>query len=81
MKRFVLCPDAARDLHDIWEYIAEDSLDAADSFLGKLHDQILALAQTPGMGHKREDLAEERPLLFWPIGNYLILYRTTKGIR
>jgi toxin ParE1/3/4 len=79
MKRFVLSPDAAQDLRDIWEYIAEDSVEAADDFLEKLHDQMLALAQTPRMGHKREDLAEDRPLLFWPFGNYLILYRITKG--
>lgn len=79
MKQFVVSRDAAQDLRDIWEYIAEDSLDAADAFLEKLHDQILALAYTPGMGHKREDLAEDRPLLFWPVGNYLILYRSTKG--
>jgi plasmid stabilization system protein ParE len=49
MKRLVVSPDAAQDLHDIWEYIAEDNLDAADRFLGKLHDRILALAETPGM--------------------------------
>ena len=79
MKRFVLSPEAAHDLSDIGDYIAEDSLDAADRFLGKLHDQILALAQTPGMGHRREDLAEDRPVLFWPVGSYLILYAATKG--
>ena len=79
MKRFVLSPEAAQDLNDIWEYIADDSLDAADRFLGKLYDQILALVQTPGMGHRREDLAEDRPLLFWPVGNYLIIYTATKG--
>lgn len=79
MKRFVLSPEAAQDLNDIWEYIADNSLDAADRFLGKLHDQILALAQNPGMGHRREDLAGDRPLLFWPVGNYLIIYTATKG--
>jgi plasmid stabilization system protein ParE len=75
----VVSPDAAKDLHDIWEYIADDNLDAADRFLGKLRDQILALAETPGMGHRRDDLAQDRPILFWPVGNYLILYRATKG--
>ncbi|MFN0101523.1 MAG: type II toxin-antitoxin system RelE/ParE family toxin [Bryobacteraceae bacterium] len=44
MKRFVLSPDAAQDLDDIWEYIAEDGLDAADRLIGELYDQILALA-------------------------------------
>ena len=32
------------------------------------------LVRTPGAGHKREDLAEDRPILFWPMRNYLILY-------
>jgi plasmid stabilization system protein ParE len=75
MNRFVLAPDADLDLDDIWEYIAIDSLDAADRFIEKLHGQIQALAATPRMGHRRADLAEDRPLLFWPVGNYLIIYR------
>ena len=79
MKRFLLAPAAAQDLNDIWDYVADDSLDAADGLLEKLYDQILALAKTPGMGHQREDLAEDRPLLFWPVGNYLILYRPQEG--
>ena len=47
---------------ETWEYIARDDIDAADRFLAKLHKQIQALAETPGIGHRREDLAEERPL-------------------
>lgn len=74
MKRFVVAPEAAQDLDDIWSYIAADNLDAADRFLEKLYDQMVALSETPGMGHRREDLAEDRDLLFWPVGNYLILY-------
>jgi plasmid stabilization system protein ParE len=27
------------------------------------------------MGHKREDLTDY-PVLFWPVGSYLIIYRT-----
>jgi plasmid stabilization system protein ParE len=79
MKRFLLAPEAAQDLNDIWDYIAADNLDAADRYIGKLYDQILALAETPGMGHQREDLAENLPLLFWPVGNYLIIYRAREG--
>ncbi len=33
------------------------------------------LARTPGAGHKREDLAEDRPILFWTMRDYMILYR------
>ena len=75
MKRFVVAPEAAQDLDDIWSYIAADNLDAADRFLEKLYNQMVALSQTQGMGHRWEDLAEDRDLLFWPVGNYLILYR------
>lgn len=79
MKHYVISPDAADDLDEVWEYIARDDIDAADRFLEKLHQQIRALAATPSMGHRREDLAEDRPILFWPVGNYLILYRATRG--
>jgi plasmid stabilization system protein ParE len=47
VKPFVIAPEAAEDLSDIWDYIAEDSLDAADRFLDKLHAQIAALSENP----------------------------------
>ena len=80
MNRFVLSPQAAGDLEDIWDYIAADSLDAADRVIGRIYDQIRALAETPGMGHRREDLAEDRAIIFWPVGNYLVLYRAKAGL-
>ena len=34
------------------------------------------LAETPGLGHVREDLAAIDPALrFWPVYSYLIVYR------
>ena len=33
------------------------------------------LARTPGAGHVRQDLAEDRPILFLPMRDYLILYK------
>jgi len=33
-----------------------------------------SLANTPYLGHKREDLTP-RPLRFWPVGSYLIIYK------
>ena len=74
MKRFVLHPEAYADIDDIWEYIAADSTDAADQWIGKLFDAFEALGRTPGMGHRRDDLTSF-PVLFWPVGAYLILYR------
>jgi len=77
MTGYVLGVDADLDLDEIWEYIAADNIDAADRWAGKLFDAFEALARTPGMGHKREDLSDY-PVLFWPVGSYLILYRAER---
>ncbi|MGA2206038.1 MAG: type II toxin-antitoxin system RelE/ParE family toxin [Terracidiphilus sp.] len=74
MKEYVLSAGAELDLDEIWQFIAHDDIDAADRWVGKLFDAFVALARTPAMGHKREDLTEY-PVLFWPVGAYLILYR------
>jgi antitoxin ParD1/3/4/toxin ParE1/3/4 len=74
MREYVLSTGAELDLNEIWEYIARDSIDAADRWIGKLFDAFEALAQNPGMGHQRKDLTAY-PILFWPVGDYLILYR------
>ena len=54
--------------------IAQNNLDAADRWTAKLFEAFESLAQSPGLGHKREDLTS-LPVLFWPVGAYLILYR------
>jgi plasmid stabilization system protein ParE len=72
---YILSVDADLDLDEIWEYIASDSIDAADYWIEKLFSAFEALVQTPGMGHRREDLTSY-PVLFWPLGAYLIIYRT-----
>ena len=74
MSGYILSVDADFDLDDIWEYIAADSVNAADRWIGKLFDAFEALGRTPGMDHQREDLTSF-PVLFWPIGAYLIIYR------
>ena len=38
MSGYVLGSDAVLDLEDIWEYIAADSIDAADRWIAKLFD-------------------------------------------
>src|ERR1039457_2044608 len=74
MKGYVLSTGAELDLDEIWEYITLDNIRAADRWIGRLFDAFDAVAQSPGMGHKREDLTAY-PILFWPVGAYLILYR------
>lgn len=75
MSGYVLSSDAAQDIDDIWEHIATDSLDAADRVIDSLLKACRMLGEHSGAGHRREDLAEDRLLLFWPVGDFLILYR------
>lgn len=74
MNAYVLSEDAALDLDDIWDYIAQDNIDAADRWIDKLFDAFEAVGRSPGIGHKREDLTGY-PVLFFPVGAYLIVYR------
>lgn len=74
MKEYVLSVEAELDLYEIWAYIAQDKINAADRWVAKLFDAFESLARTPSMGHTRRDLTDY-PVLFWPVGAYLILYR------
>jgi plasmid stabilization system protein ParE len=74
MSRYVLTPQADQDLVDIWEYIAQHDIVAADRWDSKLRDAFKFLSRNPGAGHVRQDLTD-LPVLFWRVGAYLILYR------
>ena len=73
MNGFRLSPEVARDIEDIWEYIARDSVRAARRVRLGLLAACRRLAQHPGLGHRREDLTD-KPVLFWPVYSYLIIY-------
>lgn len=75
MTDFILSPQARLDLIELWTFIAEEDVDAADRLLERIHEAILKIAEMPGIGHLREDLADE-PLRFWPVNRYLIIYRS-----
>ena len=74
MSRFSLTPAAREDLVEIVDFLRKENPDAARRVLRKLRETMGRLARTPGMGHLREDLADES-LKFWPVYSYLIIYR------
>ena len=74
-RRFVLAPEAAQDLVQIWRYLKKESSEKiADRVEAAIRSQIVALAQRPGIGHWRKDLTEEA-VKFFPVYSYLIVYR------
>jgi len=76
---YYLTPNAASGIESIWDFIAEDSVSRADKVVDDLFRAIQALAEMPGMGHSREDLADET-LLVWPVHSYLIVYRDSQPL-
>jgi plasmid stabilization system protein ParE len=70
---FQLHPGAARDITDIWEYIAEDNPLAAGHVREDILDSIRKLVPFPHQGHRRPDLTS-RPLRFQVVRNYVIAY-------
>ena len=74
MKRFILTPRAKQDLNEIWDYIANDNIEAADRVLNALEKAMIKLARSPGIGHWRAELTDKRHRLFL-VYSYLIVYR------
>jgi toxin ParE1/3/4 len=66
-------PEALLDLDEIWDYIAEDNLDAADRVIADILSGIDSLVPFPDQGHRRRDLTS-RPLRFVAVHQYLIAY-------
>lgn len=73
MSGYTFHPEASGDLDEIWEFIARDSLDAADRVVENIYAAIQSLVKLPNQGHRRPDLTS-RPLRFWRVHSYLIAY-------
>ena len=75
MSAYVLSPEALQDLQDVWDFVAADNPTAADKLEDTFFEMFEQLARHPKMGHTRSDLTE-REVRFWPVGSYLIVYRS-----
>jgi plasmid stabilization system protein ParE len=75
MSGYQLTLEAYQDLQDLAEYIAAENSEAAQRLLAALETAFDQLAAFPRTGHPRPDLAGSRPVLFWPVGAYLVIYR------
>src|SRR5947207_1183955 len=80
MSRYILAVEAQQDLREIRDYLtAEGSPRVARHVVSAFIVAFRRLAKTPGMGHRREDLAPHEELLFWPVFSYLVVYRRSRS--
>jgi plasmid stabilization system protein ParE len=70
---FVLHPEAAHDITEIWEYIVGENPPAAGRVRQDLFEAIRQLVEFPHSGLRRPDLTA-RPLRFKRVRDYLIAY-------
>jgi toxin ParE1/3/4 len=73
MARFTRRPRAEADLLEIWLYVAQDSVSAADRLLDRIEAQCRLLADNPRLGRARPEIAPDARA--WVVGRYLVLYR------
>lgn len=73
-KYFLLLSEQAKeDLLDIWQYIAIDSIESADSFVDFIYENCKKLSSYPEIGRKRDELIPG--IRYLPIKRYLVFYR------
>jgi plasmid stabilization system protein ParE len=73
MSRFILTEQAEQDLNDIWDYIADQSVEQADAVVREIRDALGLLAAMPGAGHRRRDVNDKR-YRFWRANRFIIAY-------
>ena len=64
---------ATQDLNDIHDYLAEKSPKAAERFIEQIEKRCLRIAEMPGIGRSRDELAAG--LRSVPEGSYVIFYQ------
>ncbi len=63
--RYVLAPEAASDLVQIWRYIKKQTgVAVADRVESVIRERIVFLARTPGAGHWSKNLTDEAVRFF-----------------
>jgi toxin ParE1/3/4 len=67
---------AQRDLDEIWDYIAQESVAAANRLIDTIVATCHRLASQPEMGRLRPELAPN--LRSFPVRNYVTFYRPTQ---
>ena len=73
MKRLVLRPLARVDLDEIWDFIAHDDPNLADSYLEAIRERMHLLSMHPDIGKRCDDVSPG--LRRFPFDKYVVFYR------
>jgi toxin ParE1/3/4 len=68
-----LSDQARSDLIDIWQYIALDSITAADKFIDLIYEKCKGIGTYPEIGRRRDELIPG--LRSFPVKKYIVYYR------
>jgi toxin ParE1/3/4 len=83
-------PEAIKDLDAIWDYIAQDSVLAADRLIDQLQNRFELLAKNPELGELQPLLADgkfrrfcfRRYVIYYrPLADGIVLVRVLQGSR
>ncbi len=72
MARVTRRPQAVADILEIWDYIAEDSIAAADRWVDRLDETLQVWATQPMMGRARNELAAG--VRSFAFGKYVVFF-------
>lgn len=75
MTRVNLSPAARQDLLEIWLYIADDSVLAADNVIDQIDDKCHDLAEYPLSGEAESDLGKDLRSIPAGVGDDVIFHR------
>lgn len=76
--KVVYTPAAVDDMDEIFSYISQDNISAAENLLGKLDQQIKELSSFPNMGNVLSDdeyTLVQRGYRFIVVHPYIVFYR------
>ncbi len=65
-------PQAEADILDVWDFIAEGSMDDADRWVDRLDEKLALWATQPLIGRLRDELAAD--LRSMPFGRYVVFF-------
>ncbi|GJD36680.1 type II toxin-antitoxin system RelE/ParE family toxin [Methylobacterium aerolatum] len=73
MSRILRHPRAVDDLLDLWSYVAQDDVAAADRLLDTIQHKLELIADRPLLGRARPELAQDLHSVV--VGNVVLFYR------